>query len=157
MATPRTVTGRLSSAAAQSRIAGLPLRFVEIVAVVLGASLVALVVSSAEPSLVLLGAGAAVLFLIAFLSPDTGLYILVFSMLLSPEFIVGDLVGQTAQGRGVTFRLEDFLIILIGVAWLRLSPQQLGSQLPRRGLTARSKLVELAGQFACAHLMQELD
>ncbi len=118
MATPRTVTGRLPSAAAQSRIAGLPLRFVEIVAVVLGASLVALVVSSAEPSLVLLGAGAAVLFLIAFLSPDTGLYILVFSMLLSPEFIVGDLVGQTAQGRGVTFRLEDFLIILIGVAWL---------------------------------------
>jgi hypothetical protein len=118
MAAPRTARDRLTAGTAPNQITGSPVRFVEILALLGGASLVAVVVSSSEISWVLLAAGAMVLFLVTFLSPDTGLYILIMSMLLSPEFIVGNLAGQTAQGRGVTLRLEDFLIILIGVAWL---------------------------------------
>ena len=48
---------------------------------------------------------------------DWGLYILIFSMLLSPEFMAGATAGGSL-GRGVTLRLEDFLLVLIGLSWL---------------------------------------
>jgi len=59
------------------------------------------------------------LLLVAFLSPPATLYILVFSMLLSPEFIVGGLGGASVtEGRGITLRFDDILLIVIGFAWL---------------------------------------
>lgn len=56
--------------------------------------------------------------LIAFISPKTGLYLLVFSMLLGPEFLVGGMGGGTTLGRGVTLRFDDFLLMLVGFGWL---------------------------------------
>jgi O-antigen ligase len=51
--------------------------------------------------------------IVSFVNPEVALYILVFSMLLSPEF------GQrTTEGGGVTLRIEDFLLALIGLTWL---------------------------------------
>ncbi|MFH1674144.1 MAG: O-antigen ligase family protein [Pseudomonadota bacterium] len=53
---------------------------------------------------------------VSFANTDVALYILVFSMLLSPEF------GQrTTHGSGMTFRVDDVLIVLIGFAWLARS------------------------------------
>ena len=51
-----------------------------------------------------------------FVDPGFGLYILVFSMLLSPEISLGATQGN-ALGRGVTLRIEDFLLIVIGASW----------------------------------------
>ncbi len=54
----------------------------------------------------------------AFMSPLIGIYILVFSMLLGPELIVGGLGRGTTLGRGITLRFDDFLLVLVGFGWL---------------------------------------
>ncbi len=61
-----------------------------------------------------------ILFLVvAFVSTKLSLYLLVFSMLLSPEFLVGELTGGGgASGRGLTLRFDDFLLVVIGFVWL---------------------------------------
>ncbi len=59
------------------------------------------------------------LLLMAFVSTRLSLYLLVFSMLLSPEFLVGGLTGGGgASGRGITLRFDDFLLIVIGFVWI---------------------------------------
>lgn len=58
-----------------------------------------------------------VVFIVCFASTEIALYILVFSMLLSPEVVVGTTGGAT-MGRAMTLRLDDFLIVVIGVSWL---------------------------------------
>ena len=88
-------------------------------AVLLFAPLVALLV--ANTGLLITGAivGGIVLLLVVLLSAEATFYVLIFSMLLSPEFIVGGLeVGGTAATRGVTLRFDDFVIVMIGLAWL---------------------------------------
>ncbi|HEU4371124.1 MAG TPA: O-antigen ligase family protein [Methylomirabilota bacterium] len=64
-----------------------------------------------------LGALAAVtLFGLVFIRTDFGLYVVTFSMLLSPEFAAGG--GGIAEGRTIMVRSEDFVLIVIGLAWL---------------------------------------
>jgi hypothetical protein len=64
-----------------------------------------------------LGALAAVtLFGLVFLRNDFGIYVVTFSMLLSPEFAAGG--GGIAEGRRIMVRSEDFVLIVIGLAWL---------------------------------------
>ena len=67
-------------------------------------------------SVLLWGGVAIAIFLISFVKIEFGLYILIFSMLLSPEIIVGQTEGASL-GRGVTLRFEDFLLVLIGLSW----------------------------------------
>jgi O-antigen ligase len=57
-------------------------------------------------------------FVCTFIWPEAGLYVVIFSMLLSPEIIAGDIGGKGTLGRGITLRLEDFLLVLIGLSWL---------------------------------------
>jgi O-antigen ligase len=52
-----------------------------------------------------------------FVWPEAGLYVVIFSMLLSPEIILGDIGGKATLGRGLTLRLEDFLLVFIGISW----------------------------------------
>ncbi len=59
-----------------------------------------------------------IIFAIAFLYPEAGLYILLLSMLLSPEIIVGGLGAGASASRGVTLRLDDFLLLLLAATWL---------------------------------------
>ena len=59
-----------------------------------------------------------IVFLIALISTPAALYLLVFSMLLSPEIVIGKLGGGAALGRGITIRLDDFLLLFIGFGWL---------------------------------------
>ena len=68
------------------------------------------------PSILLWGSLAVAIFLVSFVKIEFGLYILIFSMLLSPEIIVGETRGASL-GRGVSLRFEDFLLVLIGLSW----------------------------------------
>ena len=71
---------------------------------------------------VALGVGLGLIVLIiAIASDELALYLLIFSMLLGPEFIVGELGKGATLGRGLTFRLDDVLIVIIGLAWLAKS------------------------------------
>jgi O-antigen ligase len=56
------------------------------------------------------------LFTLVFVRTDFGLYVVVFSMLLSPEF--GASSGGIAEGRTIMVRSEDFILLVIGFAWL---------------------------------------
>ena len=68
------------------------------------------------PTTMLMGVLALIIFTISFINIEWGLYILIFSMLLSPEIMAGETAG-TSLGRGVTLRLEDFLLAVIGLSW----------------------------------------
>lgn len=80
----------------------------------------ALAITLIRPGLGGIVAVGMVILLIAFLFPLTGLYLIVISMLLGPEFeVAGPSLGAgTAASRGLTLRLDDFLMMLVGVAWL---------------------------------------
>ncbi len=58
-----------------------------------------------------------VIAIITFIWPEAGLYVLIFSMLLGPEMIVGSLTGGTTASRGVTLRVDDFLLTIIAFTW----------------------------------------
>jgi len=57
-----------------------------------------------------------ILGLICFMNPAMGLYILIIAMLLGPQFGTADLAGET-RGRGLTLRLDDVLLVIIGFSW----------------------------------------
>jgi O-antigen ligase len=57
------------------------------------------------------------IFVCVFVWPEAGLYLVIFSMLLSPEIIATDVGGKALLGRGLTLRLEDFLLVFIGLSW----------------------------------------
>lgn len=60
-----------------------------------------------------------IVFMATFMSTEAGIYLLICSMLLSPEFGGGGLEGgDTTSSRGVTIRGEDMLLVLLGFAWL---------------------------------------
>jgi O-antigen ligase len=56
------------------------------------------------------------IFIVSFINIEWGLYILIFSMLLSPEILIGETAGSSLN-RGVTLRFEDFLMVVIGFSW----------------------------------------
>jgi len=67
--------------------------------------------SSYKFSLILIGGG--IIFLVTLLDTDVGLSLLIFSMLLSPEIVIGKV-----PGRDVVVRIDDFLLAVITFAWL---------------------------------------
>lgn len=75
--------------------------------------LVAILITSLPPFLSLKISGGFLILILAFLSTDIALYLLIFSMLLSPEIVVA-----STPVREVTLRLEDLLLPFIGLGWL---------------------------------------
>jgi O-antigen ligase len=109
----------------------------------------ALFISQTQPSTSLLAALAAVPLLIAFVSPMSGLYLLVFSMLLGPEFLVGGIGSGNTLGRGVTLRFDDFLLMLVGIGWLaRVAVSEHGKVFVRTPLNRPIMLYTAACVFA---------
>jgi len=74
-------------------------------------------ISITEPSVALKIAAVVVIFVVSFLSTEVALYILIFSMLIGPEIMVGKLGEGATLGRGFTLRLDDFLLVIIGCSW----------------------------------------
>ena len=73
-------------------------------------------ISQYSPLVVFSGVIVLAIFSVAFMKFEWGLYILIFSMLLSPEIIVGE-TGAGSLGRGTTLRFEDFLLLILGFSW----------------------------------------
>lgn len=75
--------------------------------------ILSIIVAKFPPTIVFAGIAALIICLVSIIKPEVALYILVFSMLLSPEF------GQrSTEGSGVTLRVDDFLLVIIGLSWL---------------------------------------
>lgn len=83
---------------------------------VLLALLTGFLIPQYSPSILFWGVLTLAIFILSFINIEWGLYILIFSMLLSPEITVGQTTGASL-GRGVTLRFEDFLLIVIGLSW----------------------------------------
>jgi O-antigen ligase len=71
-------------------------------------------------------------FLCTFIWPEVGLYVVIFAMLLSPEIIAGDVGGKATLGRGLTLRLEDLLLVSIGLSWFARTAVDKGTGLFRK-------------------------
>ena len=82
--------------------------------------LAAFVVARAPVSSTTLIAGGLLLTLVGLLHVRLTVYLIIFSMLLSPELGI----GATAGDRPVAIRFEDILLILVGFAWLARSAYQ---------------------------------
>jgi len=94
------------------------MRSVVLVIVLIGVALLTGgLVANLTPVRLLLYLGLLAIFVATFVKAEWGLYILIFSMLLSPEVVVGD-TSRMALARGVTLRLEDLLLVVIGLSWL---------------------------------------
>src|SRR5256712_13235992 len=55
-------------------------------------------------------------FLVVFVRTEFGLYLVIFSMLLSPKLGSGS--GELAEGRRVVIRTEDLVLIVVAFTWL---------------------------------------
>src|SRR5438128_9798596 len=55
-------------------------------------------------------------FLVVFVRTELGLYLVIFSMLLSPEIGAGS--GELAEGRRVVVRTEDLVLLVVAFSWL---------------------------------------
>jgi hypothetical protein len=73
------------------------------------------------------------IFILVFMRSEAGLYLVLFSMLLSPEFGSGP--QRLAEGRSVVIRLEDVLLLVITFSWL--AKMSMNKDL---GLTVRNRL-----------------
>jgi len=69
-----------------------------------------------EQQMVMLTFGFSIM-IISFLSTEVTLLILILSMLLSPEIILGT-SSSGSLSRGVTLRAEDILLLIIGFTWV---------------------------------------
>ena len=89
-----------------------------LVVVVVVCAAFTLLIPQVEPEYVFAGVAGLIVLGAAFLSPQTGLYLLIISMLLSPEFGGGGAEGASQDAvRGFVLRLDDVLLLLIGVGW----------------------------------------
>ena len=73
-------------------------------------------ISQHPPTILIWATLAFAIFVVSFVKIEWGLYILIFSMLLSPEISIGETAGASLS-RGVTLRFEDFLLVVIGFSW----------------------------------------
>ncbi len=100
-----------------SGVRSLDAKFIAIMAIVIIICIsTAFAITKAPSSLALVATIGIATLIVCFVWPPISLYILIFSMLLSPEF------GQRGtQGEGLTIRLDDLILVLISFSWLAKS------------------------------------
>jgi O-antigen ligase len=76
-----------------------------------------LVVTKASTGLAFAVIVAVIIGIVSFINTEIALYILIISMLLGPQFILGEAKPLPGRGRPFTLRMDDFLLIIIGVSW----------------------------------------
>ncbi|MFQ5791432.1 MAG: O-antigen ligase family protein [Acidobacteriota bacterium] len=87
------------------------------------------------------------LLIISFLHTRLAIYVIIFSMLLSPEVSLGFTTGR----RDLTVRFEDLLLILVGLAWLART-----AYYKELGLIARSPLNRQIAAYSIAAVIATL-
>ena len=88
-------------------------RVILVIGILLITFIIALAVSRTAPVVALAGAIGIAVFVASLAGQDVALYLLIFSMLLSPE-----LGGRDTSGGGVTIRMDDLFLSFICFAWL---------------------------------------
>lgn len=81
-------------------------------------SIAAYTIAAFQPTTGLMVGLAALVILAAMANTEVALYILIFSMLLGPQMVASEAAGTRLASRGLTLRLDDFLLIIIGLLWL---------------------------------------
>ncbi|MGR3294322.1 MAG: O-antigen ligase family protein [Candidatus Scalindua sp.] len=100
-----------------SGVRSLDAKYIAILVIVILFSIVAgFAITKVSSSLALLAAIGIATLIVCFVWPPISLYILIFSMLLSPEF--GE---RGTQGGGMTIRVDDLILVLISFSWLAKS------------------------------------
>jgi len=87
-----------------------------LIGILLVGCVVGFAITKAMPILVLAGVIGLLIFIVSFVWPPIALYLLVFSMLLSPEF-----GARETQGSGFTIRIDDLLLVILSFSWLARS------------------------------------
>lgn len=82
--------------------------------VVIAALFVAFMVMGVRLNLAVMAGLGLIVMIVAFVNTDFALFVLIFSMLLSPEFGAG---GGVAEGRAIVIRVDDLLLVLIAFTW----------------------------------------
>lgn len=90
-----------------------PIATIIVVAVIIIAVFLGKVITGYSYKVALALAVSALIFLLTFINTDAGLAVLILSMLLSPEIMIGQL-----PGRDIIIRFDDLLLIVITLAWL---------------------------------------
>lgn len=86
---------------------------ISILAVVIFSVLLGQVISGFSYKISLILVLGVAIFLVTLINTDVGLFILILSMLLSPEILLGRI-----PGRDIVVRIDDFLLAIITFAWL---------------------------------------
>jgi O-antigen ligase len=76
----------------------------------------AYLLAQAPSNLALLLAAGLIIGVMAFLRTQLAILLLIVAMLLSPELNIGSTTGAS-MGRGITIRLDDLLLLIVGLAW----------------------------------------
>lgn len=104
-----------------------PFVLLMVLSVLLGAYLL----SSLSMPMALLAAVGFGIFVLSFVSTRFAIYLLIFSMLLSPEF--GAMHGEVGEGRSLVVRLDDIFLVIISLSWIaRIAMKKEGLGLFRR-------------------------
>jgi O-antigen ligase len=119
------------------------------VVAVAGAFVISQGLATLSFDVVVIGVAAAALFAIVFIRTDVGLYVVIFSMMLSPEFAIGG--KALAERREVVVRLEDLTLVVIALAWLAKTAVN-----KEVGLVARTPLNRPILAYIAAHLFTTL-
>jgi O-antigen ligase len=90
----------------------LPLQIILFIGLIFVAFAFAVGITEVKATLAIAAVLGIAVFIVSFLSTEAALYVLIFSMLLSPEFGARD-----TKGSGFSVRLDDFLLLLIGFSW----------------------------------------
>jgi O-antigen ligase len=93
---------------------------------------------------------AVVVFVLVFISPESGLYLVLLSMLLSPEFTFGR--GNLSEMRqGVVIRFEDMLLMVIAISWFARTAVN-----KEMGVVVKTPLNRAILAYVATHLMATL-
>lgn len=76
------------------------------------------IISEFTPTTGLMIGLSALVILASMINIDVALYILIFSMLLGPQMVASAATGTSLASRGLTLRLDDLLLVVIGLLWL---------------------------------------
>ncbi|MDQ5985430.1 MAG: hypothetical protein CSYNP_01140 [Syntrophus sp. SKADARSKE-3] len=97
--------------------AATPQQLFVILAIILSTLAGAILISQASMGIAVVVIIGLIVAVFTFLNTEFALYALIIAMLLSPQVGLSGVEGETVRGRGITLRVDDFLLVIIGLTW----------------------------------------